>query len=99
MDQNEGHALQILNVLLQEVAGDFKHPGLFLKSAGQHLGRVGAIAAVPPRGAGVTGAVPLLQEDSALDPTVITGEDGNPAWACVYAVCLCVFLSCIIPYC
>lgn len=71
LDQNEGHALQILNVLLQEVAGDFQHPGFFLESAGQHLGRVGAVAAVPPRGAGVIGAVPLLQEDTSLEPTAI----------------------------
>lgn len=65
LDQNEAHALQVLNVLLEEIAGHFQHPGFFLQSAGQHVGRVGAVAAVPPRRAGVVGAVAFLQDQTS----------------------------------
>lgn len=38
LDQNEAHALQVLNVLLEEGAGNLQQPGLFLQPAGQHVG-------------------------------------------------------------
>lgn len=61
LNQNEAHALQVLDVLLEEVVGDVQQPRLLLQSAGEHLCRVGAVAPVSARRGGVAGAMPLLE--------------------------------------
>lgn len=60
LHQNEAHALQVLDVLLQEVAGNLQQPGFILQSAGKHLCGIGAEAAIPARRCRVIGAVPFL---------------------------------------
>lgn len=37
LHENEAHALQVLDILLEEGTRNFKQPGFFLQSAGQHV--------------------------------------------------------------
>lgn len=90
LDQDEAHALQVLDVLLEEDAGNLQQPGLFLEAARQHVSWVSAVASVPPWCCGVTGAMPFLSHTHKIIIHLLHPFSTKKNWVLVQCSCQCV---------